>query len=83
MLPEPKVKMNDHQVFVSSEMWARVQYDRWTDEATAAATGHKDQQERIKVDNKEQTGEVKVRPQQQVTEKIKDKDASGNLEWSN
>ena len=83
MLPELKVKMIYLKVFVSSEMWARVQYDRWTDEATAAATGHKDQQERIKADNKEQTGEVKVRPQQQVTEKIKDKDASGNLEWSN
>ena len=83
MLPELKVKMIYLKVFVSSEMWARVQYDRWTDEATAAATGHKDQQERIKADNKEQTGEGKVRPQQQVTEKIKDKDASGNLEWSN
>ena len=55
-------------------MWARLQYDRWTDEAAAAAGGGKEEQGQQEVVTTD-PAEEKRTGKQQIKDKVQDKEA--------
>lgn len=63
---------------LETDMWARVQYDRWSDEAAAAARGEKEQQGKEEVVVTTAPAEEKRTAKQQVQDKVQDKDIGEN-----